>query len=224
MTVGTQTGSDAAAVEVGRRSAAVAQVPLRRRPLLVVVSVAVLLLGALLAVWLWTSASRTVEVLAARATIPRGSVIAAADVVAVQVRVDPSMKTIPASQLASVVGSRAALDVAAGSLLTPDEVAPVTVPGANMTVVGLALGRGMLPALPLQAGDAVRVVQTPGAGGQVVEGAAPLTVSAVVVSVTMTADGQSVLVDLLVPSDKAADLAARAATGKVALVLDSRER
>ena len=32
------------------------------------------------------------------------------------------------------------------------------------------------------------------------------------------------IVDVLVPSDVAADLAARAATGKVALVLDSRER
>ena len=82
---------------------------------------------------------------------------------------------------------------------------------------------GMLPAIPLKTGDDVRVVQTPGAQGQVGE-VSPVTIAAKVVAVTRSQDGQFALVDLLVSADAAPDLAARAATGKVAVVLDSRER
>ena len=81
----------------------------------------------------------------------------------------------------------------------------------------------MMPAIPLKTGDDVRVVQTPGAQGQVGD-VSPVTVTAEVVAVTRSEDGQSALVDLLVGADAAPDLAARAATGKVAVVLDSRER
>ena len=51
-----------------------------------------------------------------------------------------------------------------------------------------------------------------------------VTIAAKVVAVTRSQDGQFALVDLLVSADAAPDLAARAATGKVAVVLDSRER
>ena len=51
-----------------------------------------------------------------------------------------------------------------------------------------------------------------------------VTVDAVVQSVTPAADGQMVVVDVVVPSSRAPEVAARAATGRVSLVLDSRER
>lgn len=51
-----------------------------------------------------------------------------------------------------------------------------------------------------------------------------MTVSATVVGVHPSETGDQTIVDVVVPAEAAADLAARAATGKVALVLDSRER
>ena len=140
-----------------------------------------------------------------------------------RVSLDPSVASVPASQASAVVGKRAALDIAAGGLLTPAVIADETVPAKGQTVVGLALGNGMLPAIPLRTGDDVRVVQTPGAQGQVGD-VSPVTVPATVVAVKRSEDGQYTLVDLLVSADAAPDLAARAATGKVAVVLDSRER
>ena len=136
---------------------------------------------------------------------------------------DPAVASIPASDVSMVVGQRAALDISAGGLLTPDAIAPETVPAKGETVVGLSLVDGMLPAIPLKTGDDVRVVQTPGAQGQVGD-VSPVTIAAKVVAVTRSQDGQFALVDLLVSADAAPDLAARAATGKVAVVLDSRER
>ncbi len=203
--------------------AAIGPMRTRRRPFLIIASVAALLLAALGSVWLWSSATSTVEVLVARATVPRGAVITASDVAVAQVSLDPSVASIPAGQLSSVVGKRAALDIAAGGLITPADLAAEAMPAAGKTVVGLSLANGMLPATPLQAGDHVRVVQTPGAQGQLGD-LPPVTISATVVAVSRSSDGQASLVDLLVSADAAPDLAARAATGKVAVVLDSRER
>lgn len=195
----------------------------RRRPVLIIASAAALLLSAMGGVWLWTSATSSMEVVVAKTTVPRGAVIAASDLMVARVSLDPAVASIPASQASTVVGQRAALDIAAGGLLTPAVIASEVVPAKGQTVVGLALGNGMMPAIPLKTGDDVRVVQTPGAQGQVGD-VSPVTVTAEVVAVTRSEDGQSALVDLLVGADAAPDLAARAATGKVAVVLDSRER
>lgn len=217
--------ASAPSVDDGLRVAPAAPVRVRRRPVLIVVSIAALLFGAFGAVWLWTSATSRVEVIAARTTIARGATITAADLVTVRMGVDPAVQVVPASEAAAVVGRRAALDIAAGGLVTRASVTDAVVPPRGFTVVGLALGRGLLPATPLKAGDAVRVVQTPGtvASGQAVSGPV-LTISATVVSVSKSTDNQATLVDVEVAEDVAADLAARAAAGKVALVLDSRER
>jgi hypothetical protein len=221
--VRTPTLAPATATTSSQASVALGPVKTRRRPVLIFASLAALLLAALGGVWLWSSATSSVEVVVAKSTVPRGAVIALGDVAIARVSLDPSVASIPGSQLSTVVGRRAALDIAVGGLLTPADIASETVPAKGETVVGLSLGNGMLPAIPLEAGDQVRVVQTPGAQGQLGD-APPVTISATVVAVTRSSDGQSTLVDLLVSADAAPDLAARAATGKVAVVLDSRER
>lgn len=194
----------------------------RRRPAFLIGSVAALLLGALGGAWLWLSATSTVEVLAAHSTMPRGSLISATDLVTVRIGVDPAVHAIPADQAPALVGKRAALDISAGGLVTPEVVADQVLPPKGMTMVGLLLGNGLLPASPLQAGDRVRIVQAPSTPDQAT--ATPTAVAATVVAVARTSDGQAALVDVLVPSQDAAGLASQAAASKVALVLDSRER
>jgi len=195
---------------------------LRRRPVGVLVSVATIVLGSMLGLWLWSTAGTTTEVLAVRTLVHRGEVIDRDDLMVVRIGVDPTVRTVPAAQLDAVAGQRAALDLAAGGLLGPDQLAPTVLPGRGTSVVGIGLASGMLPAEPLAPGDAVRVVQTPGQQGEVE--APPVTIGAEVVGVHADEAGDQTIVDVLVPADAAADLAARAATGKVALVLDSRER
>ncbi len=195
---------------------------LRRRPLMVLVSVGLVLVGAVLGVGVWMLSSSSVEVVAARTSIERGATITAEDLVVTRVTVDETVPVIRSDQLSGLVGQRAASDIASGTLLSPAEVTDVLPPGTGDSVVGVALGMGQLPAEPLRAGDRVRLVQTPAAQGEVP--ATQVTIDAVVQSVTVAADGQTTVVDLLVPSSRAAEVAARAATGEVALVLDSRER
>ena len=214
-------GVEATTVREG--TASVAAPKLRRRPALVAASIVAISAGALLAAFAWTATSTTQSVLAVRSAVERGAVIAQDDVMTVQVSADPALAPVPASQASAVVGQRAATDMAAGTLLTREQVSDKVLPAAGMSIVGVGLPSAQLPGEPLLVGDRVRVVATPGASGEVTAGE-PVTIAAMVVGVRVNDEiGQSV-VSVQVPQGEAAGLAARAATGNVALVLDSRER
>lgn len=190
---------------------------------MVAASVAAVCLGALLGVWGWTSTSNTHEVVAVRQTITRGETIGLGDLMTVRVGVDPGLRTIPGERLASLVGQRAAMDMAEGSLLTDEEVTAKVVPTRGNSVVGVALPPSLMPGEPLVAGDRVRIVGTPGPQGDVGLGD-PAAIAATVVGLYPNGENGQTVVAVEVPQDEAAELAARSATGKVALVLDSRER
>lgn len=196
---------------------------LRRRPALVVVAVAAVLLGALLAAWTWTSTTNTQEVLVARHTIERGAVIGADDLARVRLSADPALKPVAATQFDQVVGQRAAYDVAAGAMLTPDSITTAVEPSGNNSIVGVALTPAQAPGLELVTGDRVRVVVTPPQGAELPAGSPPFS-DATVAGVHVSEETGQTVVDLLVPHADAAVLAARAATENVSLVLDSRER
>lgn len=209
---------------VDQPAAVAAPVKTRRRPAFLAGSVAAVLLGALGAAWLWTATTSTVEVVAARSTVARGAEISAGDLVSVRIGVDPSLQVIPAAEMQNLIGKRAALDIAAGGLVTRAEVTESVIPDQGMAVVGLSLGSGFLPSIPLQRGDRVRIVRAPDASAAQASSAPTVTISAEVVSTSRTTDGAAALVDVSVPADAAPGLAAAAASGKVSLVLDSRVR
>jgi hypothetical protein len=193
---------------------------LQRSPLLIVFGVLVLAAGAAFGWFMWVTTSTASEVVAVKVDVPRGQIISAEDLTTVRVTLDPSLRTVPASDLQTLVGKRAGADLSAGTLVSPDQVIDVLLPPTGMSVVAVPIDAGLVPTVPILAGDTVRLVQTPAPGGELV--ASPLTVTAEVVNVTT--DDRGSVVDVLVPADKASELAALAATGRVALVLDSRAR
>ena len=200
----------------------------RRRWGLFAAMVLVVALGALGNVWLLASTTTAQEVVAARSTIERGSVIAREDLMTVRVELDPALHTLPGGDLASLVGQRAALDVAAGSLVTTESVTETTVPPAGASLVGIGVAQARMPGVTLMAGDRVRVVATPQLATGTATDGTPASISAVVVGTQMGTDatgaGAQTIVTVQVPTADAAALAAMAATGNVVLVLDSRER
>lgn len=205
----------------------------RRRWGLFAAAVLVVCVGVLGSVWLYSSTSASHQVVAARETIQRGTVLTREDLMTVSIGGDVALQPIPASQMSSLVGKRAALDVAAGSLLTTEAVTAQEVPGDGYSLVGVGVPSATMPGVELVAGDRVRIVVTPRQGqGQLVDGSAgaPVTTSAVVVGVqTDVADasaaaGSTTVLTVQVPTADAASLAALASTGDVAVVLDSRDR
>ncbi|WP_238146585.1 SAF domain-containing protein [Ornithinimicrobium murale] len=216
--------------EAEASQAAVGQDPpappkLRRRPLMALGGIALVVMGALLAVWAWLATSETSEVLALRNTVMRGESIGAEDLLTVQVGTDPALQSVPGDELELFVGQSASMDMAAGSLLTREAVTSEVVPAAGQSVVGLALGPATMPGEPLQVGDAVRVVGTSGGQNSPDEAAEAVMFEADIVGVVLPGDavaGQTV-VSVLVEEDDAPTIARWAAAGRVALILDSRE-
>ena len=86
----------------------------------------------------------------------------------------------------------------------------------------------MMPGAQLMAGDRIRIVATPGQQGVTDAAAKAVSVAAVVVSTATgkdtTGQGAQMIITVDVPSSDAPQLAAMASTGKVAVVLDSRDR
>lgn len=193
---------------------------LQRSPVLIAVGLLIMAAGGVFGWFMWASTSSASEVVAVRVAVERGQTITAQDLTTVRVSLDPSLRTVPGKELQSLVGRRAAVDLSAGTLVSPDGVADQLVPPTGMSVVSVPIDSGLVPSVPIRAGDTVRLVQTPATGGEL--SATSLTVTAEVVSVAV--DDPTTVVNVLVPSDKAASLAGLAATGRVALVLDSAAR
>jgi hypothetical protein len=193
---------------------------LRRRPALLAAGVAVTASGCLLGAWAWSATTSTEEVLAARSTIYRGEVITADDLQAVQISGDPALAPLPASAYDDIVGQRSALDISAGGLLTRESTTDDPMPPQGRSIVGISLTPAQAPALPLHGGDSVRIIVTPSDNGAVLASAPEFT-GAEVVDTHLDETTGNTVVNVLVPHAEASALAARAATGNVALVLDS---
>lgn len=191
----------------------------QRRPLLIALSIVLIAVGALLAAYLTTVVGNTVPVVAVRTDVPRGAVIERGDLVEARINPDPALVTVPFFQVGTLVGRRAAADLHAGGLVSPTSITDTVTPAAGQTLVGVALTRAQLPTRPLQAGDQVRIVYTPRSQDPLPTKKVP-TIKATVVSTADIADGTQVVVDLTIPTATAENLAALAATGRVALIVD----
>ena len=202
---------------------ATARVKARRRPWVFALMAALVAAGALGTAFAFTSVNDTREVVVVSSDIKRGETIEAGDLAVVRVSVDPALTPVPGSQKAELEGSRAAVDLWAGTLLTEQAIAGNLVPGEGESLVGISLTPAQMPSEPLYGGDAVRVVTTPGDQGEITD-QEPVTIEATVVGVSRVEETGETVVNVSVPEAEAADLAARAATGRVALVLDARER
>ena len=195
----------------------------RRRPGLLAAGVALVAIGALGAARLTQVVADTDPVVAVARDVQPGQVIDRADLTVAGVAADPALRPVPADRLPELIGQRSAVALTAGSLLTETAIIQQVVPTAGQSVVGVALQRAQLPAEPLQPGDRIRVVDTPTSQGDP-PASTPQTIPGVVLAAAAPDDNGQTIVDVTVPSAQAADLAARVATGRIALILDTRER
>lgn len=195
----------------------------QRRYRFIALGAALIALSGLAAYWLFTATADTVPVVAVAADVSRGETIDREDVTTVDAAENTAVETVPAENLEQLVGSRAAADLLTGSLLNPAAVSDAISPAVGESLVGVALLPNQLPAEALVPGDPVRVVDTPNPGDPPPDDS-PGSVAATVLSVSGVTDTGHTVVDVLLDADQAGDLAARVATGRVALVLDSRER
>jgi hypothetical protein len=196
----------------------------RRRPALIALGLALVALSVLGSVYLVSTLGQTYQVLAITKDVARGAPVTAANLGVAELPVGAGstlLKPVLADQLDEMTtGKVATADLKAGQLLAADSVATELRPPAGQSIVGIALAPNQMPTQALKAGDSVRVVETPATGGEP-PARAPFAIAATVVSTQQITIGEQTVVDVQVTSSTAADLAARAASGRVAIVIDA---
>lgn len=208
----------------------------RRRPGLVALSVALIAAGGLSGAVLYSSSGHRTAVVVVARDVPVGSRITEADLSTASIALDPAVQSVKASRTGALVGQRAATDLKAGSLLAPSQVTTQSLIGPGEQLVGVSVKPSQLPATPLVPGEKVLIVSTPDSDAGAVRpdngstdaaassGRSPVTLPAKVVAVGRPAAAtNAVVVDVAVPATDGPALAARAATGNVALVVVARD-
>lgn len=190
----------------------------RRSRLYAAAAIALVIVGGLASVLLYTNASHTQQVLVAATDLDRGHVIQATDLTTISIADGQTSKAIDASQAGSVIGTIATVDLPTGSLITAESHAATLAVPDGQALVGLYLAPAHMPAQPLVAGDEVTIVPVASAEG----GAAPSssgTVTGIVSSTAFDEVSGNTIVDVYVGQTVAADLAGRASAGGVAIYL-----
>ncbi|MFJ2060342.1 flagellar biosynthesis protein FlgA [Streptomyces sp. NPDC087908] len=164
-------------------------------------------------------------VLAVANGVEAGDVVKDSDLIEAAVQLDPVLKPVLAADRKKVVGKRAAVALVPGALLAQGQVTTRTLVKPGERLVGIGLKTSQMPASRLSPGDKVLVVFTPADGqntaGKDEKDSGPQQIAARIVRVgeRQPNTGEQV-VDVAVPSQVGPALAAQAATGNVALVVD----
>lgn len=197
-------------------------VRLRRNPKWIALGIVALCLGALGSFVLYNQLADARDVVAVRTSVSRGAQITATDLTVIRVGVTPGVNTVPAAQLDGLVGEHAVVDLTAGTMLAPGMIASVVVPETGHSLVGVKLDVGRAPSGYLRSGSPIRLIAIPppGAAATYKDAYSNLSIDATVVDASRTADGQSVLLDVDVVGNQAAQAATLAATSRLVAVRD----
>ncbi|TCB94476.1 flagellar biosynthesis protein FlgA [Micromonospora zingiberis] len=193
----------------------------RVRPGLLGLAVLLIALGGLGSAFAVTSVRATGSYLAIARTVEVGSVLSASDLVSVQVAGGQGLDPVPAGQLADVVGMRAAVSLAPGTLLTMAQLTDQPLLGPGQQQIALGLRAAQVPAPKLRPGDQVLLVSTPrdesGSGGG--SSASSTRFTATVTDAVSTEGRDEVVVYLALAVRDVPAVVALAAQDRIAVVL-----
>ena len=195
----------------------------RRNPRLVVLGLLCAIVGALGITAVVNQFNESSTVVAMARTVERGAVVSAADLTTVTVGPVPGIATVASADLNSLVGQTALVDLPSGSLVAQSSVGePVVESGSAQ--LGLKLAAGRLPTTPMPAGTTVQLIPVAGAAEGQQPSSAPIgdPITAVIRKApTPLADGSHWLVDVSVPDNEAARVAALAAADRLVMARTS---
>jgi len=193
---------------------------LQKRRLVILLGVLLPLVGALAGFVVLTRSTGAVPVLMVRATVPAGDPINA-DALAVTQVVASGVDTVPAGERDTVIGQRVTSTLWPGMLLSRSALGGVPVPADGQEMAAVLVESGHVPSQPIAPGARVVVVVT--AKDAVAGGDKPIPSQRFAATFHAsrpdpTREGASVL-DVVLPTDQAEQLAAATASGVVSVVL-----
>ena len=195
------------------------RIPGRRNPKWIALGIVALCLGGLLSYVIYARLATETTVVTVAQTVYRGEVIETSDLTTITLQGSTMPQAVPARDLATVVGRRAATDLVAGSVLVASAVTDETIPATGRAVVGLKLSAGRTPTSLLLPSSAVRLIALPPENGS--DKLTGDTFTARVIDQAAGSDGTSINVNVDVAADQAATIAQLAAQDRIALVRDA---
>ncbi|MFD8493275.1 flagellar biosynthesis protein FlgA [Amycolatopsis sp. NPDC059657] len=192
--------------------------PLRRRPskMLILIGLLLAALCAAGAVFVYQNKDLLVSVVGVANTVRYGQTITENALREVQVRPDPGLLPVRWDQRSRLVGKRATTDLLPGAVITEQVVKDALPPGPGQQLVGVAVKSSQLPATPLEPRQAVLLVPSSQAG----VGAEPWEPVRGTVTRVGERDQSGIrVVDVVVPERSGPQVATKASTGGVAIVL-----
>lgn len=186
------------------------QLRARRSPRLIALGVLAVVLGALGAAALYSMNTHHTSVVAMARDVVRGDTIRAADLTLVSMPSTGQVEMSGAERMDQMVGQTARTDLPAGSFPLPRHLGEDPIPPGH-SLVGMRLAAGRLPATELPQGTSVQLISLADGDDSVVD-------AVVATSPMMLEDGSGHLLDVTVPDDSAAAVAALAAQDQLALI------
>lgn len=195
---------------------------LRRRRTHILGVVALLVVAGLAAVFIVEQLQTQNHVIQVRADIPRGAVIKPTDLAEITVGSVQGVSTVPGDQLPALIGQRATLDLAKGSLLPAGGIAAVAVPADGQSLIGIRLDPGRMVIGDVPVGSKVRIIVTAPLNGDPAfkDANSGRQFSAVLVESEPALDGAATLVNVQVAQKDASLVAQLAATNRIAVIQD----
>jgi hypothetical protein len=198
------------------------RMPGRRNPKWIALGIVALCLGGLLSYMIYARVASESAVVAAAHTVYRGETIEQSDLTTITVRGGSMPQTIVATELADLVGKRAAYDLVEGSVIPSNAVVDQVFPAEGRAIVGLKLAAGRAPSNLLLPFSLVRLIAMPAAAdSSTTDELAGSTFVGRVIDQSPGADGTSILVNVDVEAGAAPTIAMLAAQDRIVIVRDA---
>jgi hypothetical protein len=198
------------------------RLPGRRNPKWIALGIVALCLGGLLSYIIYARVATETAVVAAAHTVYRGEAIDQGDLATITLRGGTLPHTIPAAELADLVGKRAAFDLVEGSIVLSTAVIEAASPTEGRAIVGVKLSPGRAPSNLLLPSSRVRLIAMPaGTDSTTTDKLEGTIFVGSVIDQSQATDGTSILVNVDVEADAAPTIATLAAQDRVAIVRDA---
>ena len=175
-------------------------------------------LFALGGAWFYAQSTQSTGYLALSTDVQRGQEIALSDLTVFDISTESPLRATPNISSESVVGKIALVDMAAGTLITVEQLADAAQIPAGQGIVGLALSPGEYPTRSLRPGDVVRVAVMPPGGQDLTTAEVAVVDSAATVVEVAETGGDELFISLTLPSDLADQVAAADSQDRVRLI------
>jgi hypothetical protein len=173
---------------------------------------------ALAGAWFYSTSTASTPYAVLRLDIERGSVLTGQHLTVVELSSDTQIRAIKASEVSSIIGELALVDLKKDSLLTAEQFAAAAPIADGYGLVGLQLSPSEMPSMSLQTGDRVRVLLLPEGDVELTAGVVEVVEDSVEVVEVVGESGAGRFVSLSMPAELADVVAAGHANDRVRIV------